>query len=141
MAVIKRTQVIDKPVEQVFETVVDVENFPKWNPTTPSARKLSPGQIGEGTQFELVIRGFGKVLQELREFEKNKRVRIVPSMSLMSGGHRFVFTAHGASTRIDHELEMTPKGWFKIFSPLMGTMGKKNLRDTANALQRYLERT
>ena len=25
----------------------------------------------------------------------------------------------------------------KIFIPLMGMMGKKNLRDTANALQRY----
>jgi hypothetical protein len=33
---------------------------------------------------------------------------------------------------------MTPKGFFKIFSPFMGMMGAKNLRDTANALQRYL---
>src|SRR6516165_6074284 len=90
MAVIKRIQVIDKPVEQVFETVVNVANFPKWNPTTPSARKLSPGEIGEGTRFELEIR---------------------------------------------------PKGLFKIFSPFMGMIGGKNLRDTAAALQRYLERS
>jgi hypothetical protein len=34
--------------------------------------------------------------------------------------------------RIDHELGMTPKGVFKIFIPLMGMMGKKNLHDTAN---------
>ena len=141
MAVIKRTQVIDKPVEQVFEAVVNVTNFPKWNPTTPSARKLTAGEIGEGTRFELEIRGFGKVPQELREFERNKRVRVVPSMKFLSGGHRFLFTAQGARTRIDHELEMTPKGLFKIFSPFMGMMGAKNLRDTANALQSYLERT
>jgi uncharacterized protein YndB with AHSA1/START domain len=141
MAVIKRTQIIDKPVEQVFETVVNVANFPKWNATTPSARKLTAGEIGEGTRFELEIRGLGKVQQELREFERNKRVRLVPSMRFISGGHRFLFTAQGASTRIDHELEMTPKGFFKIFSPLMGMMGKKNLRDLANALQGYLERT
>ena len=129
MALVKRTQVINRPVEEVFQTVIDVANFPKWNPTTASARKLSPGQIGEGTRFELEIRGFGKVPQELKEFVKNERVRLVPTMSLMSGGHRFVFTPQGASTRIDHELEMTPKGWFKIFSPLMGMMGKKNLRN------------
>lgn len=43
MAVIKRTQVINKPVDVVFQTVVDVANFPNWNPTTPSARKLSNG--------------------------------------------------------------------------------------------------
>jgi uncharacterized protein YndB with AHSA1/START domain len=141
MAVVKRTQVINKPVDVVFQTVVDVANFPKWNPTTPSARKLTTAEIGEGTRFELEIPGFGKVQQELREFERNKRVRLVPSMRFLSGGHRFLFTAQGSSTRIDHELEMTPKGFFKIFSPFMGMMGKKNLRDTANALQRYLERT
>jgi len=141
MAVVKLTQVINKPVDVVFQTVVDVANFPKWNPTTPSARKLSDGETGNGTRFELAIRGFGKVEQELREFERNKRVRIVPNFKLLTGGHRFIFTAEGARTRIDHELEMTPNGIFKIFIPLMGIMGRKNLRDTANALQRYLERT
>ena len=141
MAVVKLTQVINKPVDVVFQTVVDVANFPKWNPTTPSARKLSAGEIGNGTRFELEIRGFGKVEQELREFERNKRVRIVPSFKLLTGGHRFIFTAEGARTRIDHELEMTPNGMFKIFIPFMGIMGRKNLRDTANALQRYLEQT
>jgi hypothetical protein len=90
MAVIKRSQVIDKPVGQGFETVVNVANFPKWNPTTPSPRKLSPGKIGEGTRFELEIRGFGKIPQELREFERNKRVRLVPSMKFLSGCHRFL---------------------------------------------------
>jgi uncharacterized protein YndB with AHSA1/START domain len=128
-------------VEEVFEAVVDVANFPKWNPTTPSARKLAPGEIGEGTRFELEIRGFGKVALELREFERNKRVRLVPSMKFLSGGHRFIFTAQGVTTRIDHEVEMTPKGLFKVFSPFMRIMGAKNLRDTADALQRYLERT
>src|SRR5262252_9377036 len=141
MAVVKHTQVINKPVDVVFRTVVDVASFPNWNPTTPSARKLSNGEIGNGTRFELEISGFGKVPQELREFEKNKRVRLVPSMKFISGGHRFFFTAQGGATRIDHELEMTPKGFFKIFSPFMGMIGAKNLRDTANALQRYLERT
>ena len=30
MAVVKRTQVINKAVDVVFQTVVDVANFPKW---------------------------------------------------------------------------------------------------------------
>jgi hypothetical protein len=66
---------------------------------------------------------------------------MVPHFKVLTGGHRFIFTADRNGTRVDHELEMTPKGVFKIFIPLMGMMGKKNLRDTANALQRYLERT
>ena len=42
-------------------------------------------------------------------------------------------------TRIDHELEMNPTGIFIIFSPLMGVMSRRNLKQTASALQDYLE--
>jgi len=35
VAVIKLTQIIQRPVEGVFRTVIDVVNFPRWNPTTP----------------------------------------------------------------------------------------------------------
>jgi hypothetical protein len=34
---------------------------------------------------------------------------------------------------------MNPKGLFRLFAPLMGIIGRKNLRDTANALQSHLE--
>ena len=61
MAVVKRTQVINK---LVFQTVVD--------------------EIGNGTRFELEIRGFGKVQQELHEFDRNKQVRPVPSFKLLA---------------------------------------------------------
>ena len=84
MTVVKRTQVINKPVDVVFQTVVDVANFPNRNPTTPSARKLSNGEIGNGTRFELEIRGFGKVQQELHEFDRNKQVLPVPSLKLLA---------------------------------------------------------
>ncbi len=139
MAVITLTQVINKPLEQVFNTVIDVANFPKWNPTTKSAHQLTDGKIGQGTKFELEIKGFGKTLQELQEFEVNKRVRLVPHFNALEGGHRFLFTAQGNQTRVDHELEMTPKKFFKLLTPIMGMISRKNLRDTARALQYYLE--
>ena len=140
MAIVKLTQVIRQPIGKVFNVVVDVAGFPRWNPSTPSARKLSSEPTGEGTLFELEIRGLGKVLQELKEYQPNKQVRLVPKMRILTGGHRFIFTAEQGDTRVDHELEMTPTGWFRIFSPLMGIMGRKSLRDLANALKTYLER-
>src|SRR5258708_39067036 len=87
MAIVKRSQLIHKQVEEVFRTVVDMANFPKWNPTTPSARKLSSGEIREATRLELEGRGFGKVTQALREFDHNHRVQIVPPVKLFTGGY------------------------------------------------------
>jgi len=61
-------------------------------------------------RFEWDLRGFGKVIQELQEFERPRRVRIVPHIRQLDGGHRFRLTAEGATTRVAHELEMRPKG-------------------------------
>jgi uncharacterized protein YndB with AHSA1/START domain len=139
MPLIRLTQVIRRPVGDVFAAVVDVEQFPRWNPTTKTARKLSAGEAGNGTRFELEITGFGKTIQELQEFEPNRRVRLVPHIKMMEGGHRFLFTGDGGQTRVDHELEMRPTGWFKWMSPVMGIVGRRNLRATAAALKEFLE--
>jgi uncharacterized protein YndB with AHSA1/START domain len=141
MATFTLTQYIDRPVAEVFDTVIHVEAFPTWSPNNhKSARRLSDGEIGEGARFEIEIKGFGKVLQTLEEFELNKRVRIVPHIKMLGGGHRFIFKPEGNGTRLDHELEMTPKGLFKLMTPMMVMMGKRNLREVTDALKAHLER-
>jgi uncharacterized protein YndB with AHSA1/START domain len=140
VAVLTLTQVIDRPVEDVFATVIDAGEFASWNPTIRSSRKLSAGPPVEGSRFEWKLRGFGWVRQELREFDRDRRVRIVPDMRAMSGGHRFTFSdMGGGSTRVDHELEMTPRGFFKLLAPMMAMTGRKNLTATADALKRHVE--
>jgi uncharacterized protein YndB with AHSA1/START domain len=140
VALLTRTQTIDRPVEDVFGVVADAANFAAWNPTIKASRRLDAGELGNGSRFEWQLRGFGKVVQEFDEFERNRRVRIVPKLKTLSGGHRFSFTDLGGRTRIDHELEMLPKGIFRLMAPLMARTGRKNLRDTAEALQALLER-
>ena len=140
MAIITRTQVINRPVDAVFDTVINGGNFAEWNPTIRRSRRLDDGEIGEGSRFEWDLRGLGAVVQELQEFDRNKRVRIVPHHKSLRGGHRFVFTPQDNRTRVDHQLEMVGRGAFRVFTPIMAAIGRKNLRDTAEALQAQLER-
>jgi hypothetical protein len=139
MPLLKLSQVIDRPAAQVFAVIADVANIAKWNPTIKSARKTSAGEDGEGTQFEMEVDGFGNVPQTLEEFERDRRARYVPHFKVMAGGHRFLLTAEGDKTRVDHELEMSPKGFYVLMSPFMGMMGRKNLQRTADALKKYVE--
>jgi uncharacterized protein YndB with AHSA1/START domain len=139
MGVITHSQTIKAPIEKVFDAIVDGGNFAAWNPTIRSSRRLDAGDIGSDSRFEWDLRGFGKIEQELQEFDRPRQVRIVPHIKQMEGGHRFTLTAQGNETRIDHELEMRPKGPFVLFAPVMGMIGRKNLRDTAHALQAHLE--
>jgi uncharacterized protein YndB with AHSA1/START domain len=139
VAVLKLRQTIDRPAAEVFATVSDLTTFPRWNPTTKAARKLTDGPLGNGTRFEMSIRGFGKTLQELQEFSKDRQVRLVPIDRRVAGGHRFILRAEGTATVVEHELEMRPKGLFRAFAPLMGGMARKNLDRTAAALKAHLE--
>jgi uncharacterized protein YndB with AHSA1/START domain len=139
LAILRLTQEIRRPLQDVFDTVVDAGHFASWNPTIKASRPLTPGEPAEGSRFEWELRGFGTVHQELQEFERNLQVRIVPDTKSIAGGHRFTFTDLGGRTRVEHELEMTPKGLFKLMSPMMRMIGKRNLRATADALKRHLE--
>lgn len=139
MPVFKLTQSIDRPVEEVFNTVIHLEDFPKWSPQNPSARRISSGEIGEGSRFEMEIKGFGLVPQTLEEFQRNHRVRVVPHIKQIEGGHRFIFTDLGGKTRIDHEMEMTPKGVYRLMLPVMYLIGRRNLKLTVGALKKHLE--
>ena len=140
MAVITRTQLIKKPVDEVFAVVTDGASWADWNPTVRASRRLDAGPIGNGARFEWELRGVGKVVQEFQEFEPNRRVRILSHVKMVEGGHRFRFSAQGEQTRIDHELEIRPKGVFLLLAPMIRLNGRKNVRDTANALQARLER-
>ena len=113
----------------MFRTVADTGSFASWNPTIKRSRPLTGGAAGEGSRAEWELRGFGTVLQELREFEPNRRLRIVPQVRSIAGGHRFTFTDLGTETRVDHELEMTPKGAFRLAGPMLTLTGRRNLRD------------
>jgi len=138
----RKTQVIKAPVEKVFKTIIEIENFPKWNPTTAVTRKISTGETGQGSEFEMKVRGFGMVKQTLEEFDHNRQVMIVPHIKMIGGGHRFIFKKLSETeTQLDHEMIMIPKGIFKIFSPMMKTMGKKNVDALADCLQKYLEKS
>ena len=139
MAVFTRTQVIKKPVDEVFAFVTDGAGWADWNPTVKASRRLDDGPIGNGTKFEWKLGGVGNVVQEVEEFEPDRQVRFLSHIKMVEGGHRFRFSAQGEQTRIDHELEIRPKGVFVLFTPLLRLNGRKNLRETADALQARLE--
>jgi Polyketide cyclase / dehydrase and lipid transport len=133
------TQVIARPVAEVFSVVVDAGEYACWNPTIKASRRMKEGEIDNRSRFEWKLRGFGTVIQELQEFQRTERVRIVPLTRTLAGGHRFLFSAEGERTHVDRELELIPKGVLRLSAPLMARSGRKNLRATAEALRGHLE--
>ena len=139
MPTVTASQTIAAPPSKVFAAIVDLEGFPKWNPSVRQAKALTPGPAKEGSRFEFTVRGFGMMPQELQRFEKDRTVRIAPQGKSFGGGHLFTLTPEGKGTRIDHELVMEPHGAMKLMAPFMKPMMRKNLRTTMGALAKHVE--
>ncbi|MFQ5350082.1 MAG: SRPBCC family protein [Thermoanaerobaculia bacterium] len=74
------TRVIAAPVERVFETVADVENFKRAVPHIVDVEFLSQRRRGIGTRFRETRRSKGNELTtelEVTEYVVNDRVRMV----------------------------------------------------------------
>jgi hypothetical protein len=67
-------------------------------------------------------------------------VTLVPDIKALTGGHTFMLAPEGGATRVDHELEMTPRGAWKLIAPVIPMIGRRNLRETATALKGWVER-
>jgi uncharacterized protein YndB with AHSA1/START domain len=93
VTVLRLTQMIERPVEDVFGALISAGDFASWNPTIRASRELTPGDVGDGSLFEWDLRGFGKVRQELREFEQDRRLRLVPQA-------KFLWADTASSSRI-----------------------------------------
>ena len=50
-----------------------------------------------------------------------------------------MLSEEGEATRVDHELELRPRGVWKAFLPLIELIAKRDLRKAADALQKRVE--
>jgi uncharacterized membrane protein len=60
---------IDRPVEEVFRFLADLENLPKWNYFVTRVQKISPGPLAEGAVYHQERK---TDIQELRIVELEK---------------------------------------------------------------------
>lgn len=133
------SQTIEAPADEVFAVVSDVAAYADWNPTITGSRLLSDGEVANGTRLEFVIKRMGAQEMAVTNFEAGRSIRFEQRSGMMEGGHRFTLSEEGGGTRVDHELMMRPKGLFRLMSPLMSMMAKRNLRKIADALAARVE--
>lgn len=94
---------IQKPVEEVFSFLCNLENLPKWNYFVLAVKKLSNGPITKGTTFQQTRKTDEQTL-EIIDVEPNKMIKV----STVSGGYpqldmRFDLTQTKNGTKIvDH---------------------------------------
>jgi uncharacterized membrane protein len=134
--------VINRPIEEVFAVLANLENDVKWRREWVDARKTSGGPIGVGSTFRLVgqfLRWRSETEYEVIEYERNR----ITTWKAVSGPlpltFRRTFEPVEGGTRVTIRYEAEPRGFLKPAMPLFARMGKRQLEGDFPKLKELME--
>lgn len=133
---------INRPVEVVFDCVADERNEPIYNPRMVHVDKLTPGPIGRGTLWAALVESRGKPMGmeiEVTDRDRPHRLASITRMSTALIKGVLVFERDGDGTLMRWQWDMEPKGSFRLLTPLIAVMGRRQERAIWTGLKSYLE--
>ena len=142
MATAETTLVINRPIQDVFAIVSNLENDPKYSSQVVEAEITSPGPLGVGSTGRLVTKYMGRRVEntgEITEFVPNRRYAWRFTSSPVPLGGWFTFQPAGDGTRVAAGISASPTGALKLAAPLIAKMGRRWLAHDLGTLKRLME--
>jgi hypothetical protein len=134
--------VINRPLEEVFAFVSDLENDPPWSGAA-EMRRTSPGPVGIGTTFQQRDRLLGRRLEltlRVVGYEPNRKITLTTASERLSfSGTRMVEPVGQDATRVTFVGGGRAGGVWKLAEPLLAAGGGRRLRTQLGRLKRLLE--
>jgi uncharacterized protein YndB with AHSA1/START domain len=142
MAPIEGELVIHRPIHEVFDFVADERNEPRYNPRICWAEKLTAGSIGRGTRFRAEAVTLGRTSEMTNQYTAYERPRRLASSVHMpaadiAGTLRFDPVPNG--TRMSWSWVVRPRGRYRLLTPVIVRVGRRQERENWGGLKRFLE--
>jgi hypothetical protein len=134
--------VIDRPVSEVFDFVVDERNEPSYNPRIIAAEKLSPGPVGPGTQFRAESTAMGRTVAmtiEVTAYERPRRFASSIRMAAADIQGTLTFDPVPTGTRMRWAWQVRLHGWNRLLTPIIARSGRRQEQATWSSLKQFLE--
>jgi uncharacterized membrane protein len=134
---------INRPLEEVFNYVSDVANFPQWTAHTLEVRKDTPGPPQHSDRFTLAIKSVGRRFEtpyERTAYEHNRRYtdRAVGG-PIPNQQWDYTFQEVAGGTRLTRAVEAEGGGFLKLVEPLHKRAVERQVRADLKTLKDLLE--
>ncbi len=128
--------------ESAFNYVADFSSTQEWDPGVARASRVGSGQIGVGTEFDVVTVFRGREMPmryRLIEYDPPSCVVLAGSGKTIAGTDTISFEPlENGGTRVNYLAELEPKGPLKLAAPFMGKtfegIGKRAVAGLQSAL-------
>ena len=135
--------VINRPVEVVINYVDDNRNDPMWQSSVLESEKKSAGAPGVGTIYHIKEKFLGRVIEQDWEVTERKPDGSQWSAKSMTGPFPMAasmsFVADGDGTRVTRTLNIDVGRFFKVATPVVAHIAKRELEMDFSNLKELLE--
>ena len=142
MAKIEASTTVDRPVEEVWNFMLDVSSLPKWIPGSLGGKVTSEGPIGMGTTLEMKNSASPKLVEfRITEFEPGRKSTMDVTTPQMMRGSRETFALENAEgkTRVNLTMDLKLHGFYTLVGPLVARSMRKGGETELGNLKRILE--
>lgn len=142
MIKIEESLKINRPIEDVFAFVADIENLPQWAAPVIEARQTSNGEVGVGTKQSQVAQFLGRKIettQEVTEYELNKKLSTKATSGPLPLEVHYTFEPADDGTMMTLEGFVEAEGVFSLAEPIVGRMLIRQTKADAENLKALLE--
>jgi hypothetical protein len=119
---------IERPAEQVFDFLADLSNEPQFNPDASDIVNVTEDEIGLGTVYTETVKPLGFFEVRIHEYDRPRLLGFDARNSRADIRVVFRFTPVDGATDMTAELDMEPKGAFRLMTPLLGPMVRRTLQ-------------
>ncbi len=133
---------INRPAEEVFAYLADMENNPSWQKGMRSCRWTSEPPLQLGSTYDQVASFLGKEMVtsfEVTEFVEPERIRIESRESTMPLDITRTVEAAGDTSIVEAHVQGEPPGLMRLLGPLVDMMVKRNVTADYRRLKEQLE--
>jgi uncharacterized membrane protein len=133
---------INRPIEEVFAFIADIEKLPLWAGPVTEAKQTSEGPIGVGTTQTQSAQFLGRQLdttQEVTAYELNKKISTKSTSGALPLKVDYTFEPSGDGTKVTFEGNLEAGGFFKLAEPIAGRMLQRQTAADAETLKEILE--
>ena len=142
MARIEESVEIKCPVDKVFAYTTDAKSWSKWQSIIPEAEQTSQGSVGVDTTFKGTVHMMGvsmKWTAKATEYEPPwKFGKNITSVGMTIEQHNTYESLEGY-VKFTILYDIRVRGFFKLFSPMLISSMRRELKKSLNNLKKILE--
>jgi carbon monoxide dehydrogenase subunit G len=143
MITLDLSTLIDRPVEDVFAFVSNLNNMTKWNSAMVSLQQLTPGTVGVGTKFKCVGEMMGRRIEDevqVTSYEPDSKTGFQMNAGPMQINVTIGFKPVGTGTKVSLNAQGNPAGVFKLAEGMLQGRVKSMMEENLARLKSVLEK-